>query len=672
MNSARYESPRITQIEKIKYLADEMAKRKVQLNHEEEETKEDNIFHKIMFAQTPKHKSQIFFNRHKKKMLNYFSLNKGSNDELDKLKNNLEKKGNNGKRHQSTIQMNKKNIKRLDSNKSDYKNYVHHYSLNNQKNLEGNNKEKEEEPVYDDKITDYNFDSNFEDNEDEDENEELNDEEEYSNCNNRENKSNNNIDKEKEQKENIKKKENEKYEIKYVNPREVKIIYDKENSPIYNPINNTFAIKNKYKDKNRYLFDKEMKLLKIKNNKIEKKRQIIEKKNQDFFQVSNFLNKNSMKIVNNNPDYRPIQYNAIEVYKHHLAKIEINQTKKNVKKNIEYKKDIKKCFNFHKLHKKNYSQSGWEEFVEQENYWQEEKKKAIELLRYKIKNQIKDKPNINRKSIIIFEKINKRNTNKNNIFLRLYNAQEIYNHKINIKRQESMPTFKPNININKFNNKSKKYLKYLNNNNFIYEDDTSSLRIKKNNQNKYLNSLNFEHKINKNFIKTPNNNFYNNSESIIYPSNITNIYIPNKNKKKAINVEYNIDMIINKSPKSMEKRNKMFCKDIKKIGFNFNENKKENKDNELEKRIKKNFKNMNFKKNIIKKDKIKKLKEEKDFLFDELKNSIINTSYDNNIKNNDGNRLLYNLNIRDNTSNTIRENIVLTSYKYRDFFNLKK
>ena len=122
----------------------------------------------------------------------------------------------------------------------------------------------------------------------------------------------------------------------------------------------------------------------------------------------------------------------------------------------------------------------------------------------------------------------------------------------------------------------------------------------------------------------------------------------------------------------MEKRNKMFCKDIKKIGFNFNENKKENKDNELEKRIKKNFKNMNFKKNIIKKDKIKKLKEEKDFLFDELKNSIINTSYDNNIKNNDGNRLLYNLNIRDNTSNTIRENIVLTSYKYRDFFNLKK
>ena len=182
-----------------------------------------------------------------------------------------------------------------------------------------------------------------------------------------------------------------------------------------------------------------------------------------------------------------------------------------------------------------------------------------------------------------------------------------------------MPTFKPNININKFNNKSKKYLKYLNNNNFIYEDDTSSLRIKKNNQNKYLNSLNFEHKINKNFIKTPNNNFYNNSESIIYPSNITNIYIPNKNKK-------------------------------------------EKKDNELEKRIKKNFKNMNFKKNIIKKDKIKKLKEEKDFLFDELKNSIINTSYDNNIKNNDGNRLLYNLNIRDNTSNTIRENIVLIYY----------
>ena len=70
MHSARYESPMIGgigQIDNIKYLAEEMAKRKAQLEQENEELKEENVFHKVMFPQAIKHKSQIFVNRNKKK-----------------------------------------------------------------------------------------------------------------------------------------------------------------------------------------------------------------------------------------------------------------------------------------------------------------------------------------------------------------------------------------------------------------------------------------------------------------------------------------------------------------------------------------------------------------------------------------------------------------------------
>ena len=77
-------------IGKIKYLAEEMVKRQIEMNNEDRDLKEDEGFSKILVAQSFLHRSQIFINRSKKKMLSHFSLNRGS-DELERCKN-FEKK----------------------------------------------------------------------------------------------------------------------------------------------------------------------------------------------------------------------------------------------------------------------------------------------------------------------------------------------------------------------------------------------------------------------------------------------------------------------------------------------------------------------------------------------------------------------------------------------------
>ena len=667
MNSARYESPTMSQLEKIKYLADEMAKRKIQLIHEGEEIKEDNVFHKIMFASSIKHKSQIFFDRNKKKMLKQFSLNKVNNDVFE-LKNKLGKKKKKGKRRQSTMPLNKKNYKKCHSN-IDYKKYS--YSINQNNNQSNQNGEKVF--LYGDTNSDSNFDSLNEDKEEEEEDEEEKDEE-SSNFYKNENKNNNN-NKENDKKENNNNsKVKEKYEIIYVNPKELKNINDKENSTLNNNDNNNSN--NKHKD--RYLFDKEMKLLQLKNNKIEKKRQYAEKKIQDFFEVSNFLNKNSMEYIQNmlnNQDYRPIQYKAIEEHRVHLARIEMNQNKNNLRKRMEEKKEIDKTMNYHKLNKKNFDPIIWEDFVEKEYYWQEEKRKTAENIRNKINNQIKHKPNINKKSIIIFEKMNKRNINtnndNNNVFTRLHNDQEKYELKKKNKREISMPSFMPKIykSNNKSKNKRKKIIEGLNDINFIYKDKISSNKTVKNISNKNINSLTFDSKIkNKSLIKTSHSNFHKSSFEKISSQSSTNIYKPNKNNKKNINIVYNIDKEgyneINYNKKS---------KDHKRIFLGLDESKNKINEKRTEKNIDEDAVTSIEKRNSkTKKDKIEENKEEKDFIMDErndLITKICNAKYK---KSNDENRLLYNLNIRDNTSNTIRENVVLTSYKYRDFFLINK
>ena len=596
-------------LEKIRFLADEMAKRKIQFTQEiNEEIKEEELIRKFMIAQSTKHKSQIFINRNKKQMLSYFALNNGSED-LIKIRNIVDKKDIKGKRRQSTMPTNKKyflknnKINKVFTQQLSARNKINHNKHLNcgKDNKEENNDDKNSDSF--DTINDF-----LNDNEDEIEEEK---EETNSILNSENNESNN-----------ITKKDNQKFEIKYVNPREFKIIYDKENSPIYNKVNCKSLINNKNKDRKRNFYDKEMKFLKLKKNKIEKKRKNIEKKNKDLFQVSYYLNLNSMKKVYNNPDYLPIHYKAIEEYQHHLAKIAIYQNKKKIKKLKEEKKEKDEIINYKKLKKKNFSQSSWEMFVDKVYFWQEEKRKATELKRDIFNNQIKYKPKINKRSIIISEKMNKKNNNNNynnnndNIFYRLYNAQEKYDNKLKIKREQSMPSFMPII-----NKKSKKKIIFKglniidNNIDYTNKENIPSTKTMQKSLSTKINLLNLAHQ-NKYSIKIPNSNSKKLSlknkiktpfNGISYFNNhkISPLTMQNNNKKidKNINFDYKITNS-NKSKNKSNVVNKQKEKNnyiSKKIEENKQENipsetetKKENKNN-INKKIDFKNKNNNYK-----------------------------------------------------------------------------
>ncbi len=493
-----------------------------------------------------------------------------------------------------------------------------------------------------------------------------------------------------------------------------------QNSSIKKGINNS-TILNKNKNKARYFFDKEMKLLKLKNNKIEKKRNRLEKKNKPLFQISPFLNKNSMRIVDNNPYYIPINYKSIEEYNLYLAKIQLNHNKMKLKKKIEEKKDIEEIEKYKKLTKRVFNQYDWDEFVEKENLWQEEKIKTTELLRNEITKDMTYRPKINKKSMIIFEKMNKNNNNYYNninkdIFTRLFNDQEKYDNKLKMKRIDSMPTFRPKL--NKTKNKSKKLFKSLNIVDYTYKEITSSTKTTKNNKNRKKSiNINLDTK-NKTSMTMGSNHSQislkykqkpllcgikldKDSLHSVSPLTTKNISDNIKNKNINVTLEYNISMsnfdknssnrnnynykIKNNNENNIKKHNIITNtlsilgideKKLKKIYMNKNKNNGKNINNckYINNKINNNDKINNLMKNNNDKT-IKTLNDKKNiYINKEQSDEAKNINYKNKkLKSKNGKRLLlYDLNIRESTSNTIRENIILTTKKYSNFFEIQK
>jgi len=254
MDEEIYSESSLNHYENIRFLAEEMAKRIVQLNIGEEN--DDGKFHKISFVNSPKHKSQVFFNRFKTKMYSFFT----SNNPIIKDNNDLKTK----KRRQSTF------LQKPKKRKVGFNHFAHHFSIKSHKSNKSNNFEGKE------------IEDNLEEKENisfMDVNRIKNDEEDDNNNNDFDD-----ISEDEDENDNDNDKDNdEKYEIKYINPKKNKSIYDNDNSSFDDDeddvrINNKMKIIKNHSDKARYFFDKEMKLLNLKNKNLEKKRRNQEKK----------------------------------------------------------------------------------------------------------------------------------------------------------------------------------------------------------------------------------------------------------------------------------------------------------------------------------------------------------------------------------------------------------
>ena len=655
MYSPRNSSQKINQLENIKKLAEEMAERKVQFDGD---FIEEENFQKITLVNSVKHKSLMFDIRNKKKMLKYFSLNKiNKKDTTNLYTQQLTQNQIIPKERKST--MDKKDlIKNNFKNKK--KGFAIHSSL---KDVKIDNEIIDLKEEYNDSYL-QSLDAN--DNDNENVIEDINEQSENNKIN------------------------MEKYNVEYVNPKEVELLYYEEKTPI-----------NTHKSKERLFFDKEMKLLKIKERKIEKKRKRREKRNKDFFKVVDYLNIKSKKMVNKNGNYESLKNKSVKEYHKYLTKIQMKQMQKNANKIIEEKKENEVTNN--KVNKKIFNKYNWEEFIEKEYTWQNKKNKAIELLRDRIKNNTKYKPQINKNSEKIISKINRNNTsnyingNNYNIFTRLYNVQEKYNNKLKMKRLESMPSFQPKLTYNKY--KNNKNIRHSNDSDNISK--YSNLENKKANQKDKQNSLNDIKKSQSSGIMT-NKNINKKSSSLIAKSrndrtkcqkikNNNTEMLKNKSRNDKIKIQniknntyceqnknnINIQNIINLKKNTINYRNidkKQYGNDITLLETNNNTFKTMN----YNKNINKSKIYNNDKKNTKIKDKKesnnnnneKSLKDEGD-VFVDLNNVIRNISHKQ-MNNKVDDETLYHLNIRDNTSNTIKENIVLTSKKYIDFFKSLK
>jgi hypothetical protein len=416
---------------------------------------------------------------------------------------------------------------------------------------------------------------------------------------------------------------------------------------------------------------------------------MLKNNNNKLYRKSTFLNEESRKIISRN-QYRSIFSRSIEEYNYRLARIKLNEKRKA----NEEKKEIEAIKNY-KIKLTNLRKINWVKYVKPKNNQNAEKTR--DLSDEKMNTEIRDRPEIDKNSIIIFEKMNRKNNNyfdeNNDIYNRLYNYQEKYHNKLEMKRIESMPTFRPLLN----KSKSKRTKSFMDSSN----KDNISTKTTKNNRSRNIYTFALDSR-NKNSTTMRSNpcqislkykkkakasgiQLYRNrvpNDSFLTNKNISD---NRRNKKISITLEYNIsksNFDKNYTNRTNYYYNTKDTKDTKIDSYNENINPlvllgiDENK---LKNICLKKKRNNNMIENIVKNDdkKIvivkKPIKNEKVYINKELNDAIKNMHLNKkSINNNDKKQLFYHLNIRDDTSNTLRENIVLTTKQYSDFFNISK
>ena len=439
----------------------------------------------------------------------------------------------------------------------------------------------------------------------------------------------------------------------------------------------------------------------MKNTKIKKAQEIMENKNKGLFDVKNFVTKKKKKspkkrkVKFSSEKYIPLQNKASELYRYHLTQIEINQRNKILKEKKKEDEEINLGKKNEKKLKKNFNSKSWNNFLQKEKEWKKNNISNREELfknKYNDKKILYDRPKINKNSIIILGQKKEKNKynfnfNKNNnvnifnkrynkaddIHTKLFEDKERYDNKLKFRIQSSMPTFSPHLNRNnkiKFiknltdknisrNNKNKSKISFDNKNNnynlkkknMTLNDNCftpkliSSIKTKQVKKSKINNKKN-----NYNDIKTNNDN----KKMLVYELNIDNPNYNNKNNR-------------NKKQKMSKTDSYSF---IEKLGENackiFNSKNKIDKNQDLNNKTENN-KEISNNKIISSSNYINNLtKNTNESRNTKRKSTRKKTKKDLEINSN-GN-FLYDLNIRDNTSNSLNQFVVLSSKKYIDFF----
>jgi len=473
----------------------------------------------------------------------------------------------------------------------------------------------------------------------------------------------------------------------------------------------------------RTIYERGFDLLKKRENKLNKKRE--EKKNK-IIQAQRYpdIDPYSEKLMENK--YIPIQQRAASIHNMKLFNNIIAKEKNKLKEYQDDMIELKK----NKFRNKKFDQNNWNNFIKRQKKWNKKlqyKKKIAMIVQECEEQKFYFKPYINERSKSIIQEIEDENNDCiDDIFSRLYNDFEEHEERQKFRNQQSLPSFRPKIikcNSQKIIEYNPKISKKCGTNPILYLNNIrktkQSSKINKSADEKYQQSLfidsckNFCRKFNykdrnkdKKYLKFINKSQHTNQQSKNNYSNMNcsniscglnnskYIILDNKNINKKGKAKYNLSAPF--LPLNIKKMIEKNCKENNEEDLIIS-NKLSKQNNEEEKY---NFNHSLYNiENVKEKDNDKKTNEKYNeskldslYIDTERNNSEKSKKYDINnnksnsklskynkkslnthnesIDNDDIDNNMYKINIRDTTPHIIKENKVLASENYYDFFDI--
>ena len=473
----------------------------------------------------------------------------------------------------------------------------------------------------------------------------------------------------------------------------------------------------------RTIYERGFDLLKKRESKLNKKRE--EKKNK-IIQAQRYpdIDPYSEKLMENK--YIPIQQRAASIHSMKLFNNIIAKEKNKIKEYQDDMIELKK----NKFRNKKFDQNNWNNFIKRQKKWNKKlqyKKKIAMIVQECEEQKFYFKPYINERSKSIIQEIEDENNDCiDDIFSRLYNDFEEHEERQKFRNQQSLPSFRPKIiksNSQKIIEYNPKISKKCGTNPILYLNNIrktkQSSKINKSADEKYQQSLfidsckNFCRKFNykdrnkdKKYLKFINKSQHTNQQSKNNYSNMNcsniscglnnskYIILDNKNINKKGKAKYNLSAPF--LPLNIKKKIEKNCKENNEEDLIIS-NKLSKQNNEEEKY---NFNHSLYNiENVKEKDNDKKTNEKYNeskldslYIDTERNNSEKSKKYDINnnksnsklskynkkslnthnesIDNDDIDNNMYKINIRDTTPHIIKENKVLASENYYDFFDI--
>ena len=482
------------------------------------------------------------------------------------------------------------------------------------------------------------------------------------------------------------------------------------------------------KFKKRNIYERSKVDIERKENKLKKKRKENKKKKLKELKLYPTIDPYSEEIIEN-IEYIPIEERAAKIHSMKILQNIVNEERKKIKQQEKEMAEIKKC----KISNKKFDQDNWNKFIKRQKKWNKKiqyKNRAAIFLRDSEENENFFKPKINSRSKLIIEGIEEENKNYiDEVYNRLYYDFEEHKERQKYRNQQSLPSFRPkiikccsqkmfgldskrpkgcetNLLVHLINKKKSKKSYILNKsmeqkgkelfidscNDFkkYYEKINKNENIK----NKYMKFINKSQQTNQ---QTQNNysklNCSQASSNLINSNYIIMDYpkLNQKGKSKSnsstpflpLTIKKMIENNCKEEEKSMELRNKnsLFQQNLDREKYHFNlshynieESKEKSKNGKCidsEKESLSLYSKRNENRDSHKVNENPELSQKKEELLAKLEKGTKkeNESFeeDKNIKNGDD---MYKLNIRDTTPLFMKEDIILASKDYSDFFDV--